>query len=104
MRNSQLVTVSLPREILEQVDAAAQKDRRSRSNFIRDALENSLTAAGRVAALDAVTAQGLAQYDAAHKKVRPRNPAEIVAEASTDGQRLLDAHREIAAGSGKATS
>jgi metal-responsive CopG/Arc/MetJ family transcriptional regulator len=54
MRNSQLVTVSLPREVLEQVDAAAQKERRSRSNFIRAALEQSLTGAERLRELQAI--------------------------------------------------
>jgi metal-responsive CopG/Arc/MetJ family transcriptional regulator len=104
MKNSALVTVSLPRAVLDQVDAAAQKERRTRSNFIRTALERSLTGADRLAALQEIAAAGLEEYAADHApRERPANPAQIVAEASTEGQRMLDAHRAIAAGNRRAT-
>jgi hypothetical protein len=67
----------------------------------RKLLERSLTAENRVAALQAISDAGLAEFAASATRERPRNPAEVIAAASVDGQRLLDAHRKIAAGNRK---
>ena len=101
MRNSQLVTVSLPPEVLEQIDAAAQRERRTRSNFIRTALERSLTGEGRMAALQAIADAGLADAANATQERAP-NPSQVVAESSADGHARLNALQKIAAGNRKA--
>lgn len=102
MRNSQLVTVSLPREVLEQVDAAAAKERRSRSNFIRAALENSLTGQQRLDAPQAIADVGLEEANVPRE--RAPNATEIIAASSTEGHARLRALGEIAAGNRKVTT
>jgi predicted transcriptional regulator len=96
--------LTLPAPLIEALDAEARAQDRPRSYVARKLLERSLTGPDRLAALEAVADAGLEDYAAGAARERSRNPAEIVAAASTDGQRMLDAHREIAAGSRKATT
>jgi predicted transcriptional regulator len=46
------ISISIPEAMLPQLDAAAQRERRSRSALIREALRHYLGAGGRVIPLD----------------------------------------------------
>jgi metal-responsive CopG/Arc/MetJ family transcriptional regulator len=98
MKNSALVTVTLPREILDQVDAAAQKERRTRSNFIRTALERSLTGKDRLAALQAIADTGLEDYAADGNRERRPNATAVIADSCVEGRHRLAALDSIAKG------
>jgi predicted transcriptional regulator len=99
MKNSALVTVSLPREVLEQVDAAARQSERSRSYTVRKLLENALTGQERLDALKQIAAAGLEEE--ANKPREPvPNASEVIGKASVEGHRMLAAQQAIAAGNG----
>jgi predicted transcriptional regulator len=98
-RTYQNVCLTLPGPLLKALDEEAQAQDRPRSYIARKLLERGLTAADRQAALQEIATAGLEQFEAENaKRERPRNPGEIIAAASADGQRMLDAHREIAKG------
>jgi predicted transcriptional regulator len=91
-----ITTVNLPEELTSRIDEVARDSERSRSFIIRKLLEHSLTAETRMAALDAVAEQGLAEY------AKPRKPApnasELIAESCGDGRARLDALQRIGGG------
>jgi predicted transcriptional regulator len=93
-----ITTVNLPEELTDRIDEVARASERSRSYTVRKLLESALTGADRQAALDAIAAQGLEDYAENGRRERAPNPSEVIAAASTAGQRMLDAHRKIAKG------
>lgn len=67
--SSKMISVSIPEEMLPQLDKAARQERRSRSELIREALRRYLSS-GRVIALEVATqdeaeaiARGRAQFE-----------------------------------------
>jgi predicted transcriptional regulator len=100
-----ITTVNLPEELTDRIDQVARDSERSRSFVIRRLLETALTAQERLDALNALSAQGLAEYADNAKCARGPNATEIIAASSTEGHARLRALGEIAAGSSrKATS
>jgi hypothetical protein len=86
-RTTQVVSISADPDVLRLIDKARGKV--SRSEFLIDG-------ATRLAQLQSIADQGLAQFNADASRARSRNPTEIIAEASTAGRALLRALEEIA--------
>jgi predicted transcriptional regulator len=95
-------TYNLPDELTDRIGQVARDSERSRSFVVRKLLEQSLTGADRLRALEAVAAEGLAEFAAEHARERGPNPGQIIAASSTEGHARLRAFDEIAAGNRKA--
>lgn len=95
MRN-RITTICLPEELHARVDAVARESERSRSYVVRKLLEQSLTGADRLTALQAIADQGLAEYDQSHSRERGPNPGEVIAASAEDGHARLRALNKIA--------
>jgi predicted transcriptional regulator len=93
-----ITSVALPSDLTDDIDQVADDFERSRSFVVRRLLEHSLTGAQRLAALKAVSDEGLREYAANARRERPRNPGEIIAASSAEGHARLRAHNEIAKG------
>jgi predicted transcriptional regulator len=96
-----ITTVNLPEELTDRIDQVARDSERSRSFVVRKLLEHSLTAADRLAALQAISDAGLEDYNAPRE--RAPNATEVIAESCADGRARLDALQKIAAGNRKGT-
>lgn len=99
-RTSQNVCLTLPSPLLKALDEEAQAQDRPRSYIVRKLLERSLTAADRVAALDAVAAEGQREFADAANAPRARSATEVIAspESCADGHGRLAALEKIARG------
>lgn len=90
-----ITSVALPDELTDRIDRVARDSERSRSFVVRKLLEQSLTGADRLAALEAISAEGLREYDANSKRERAPNASEIMAESSTEGHERLATMQRI---------
>ena len=93
-----ITSVALPDDLTDKIDQVARDSERSRSFVIRKMLENSLTGADRLTALQAVADAGLQKYAQSHSRERAPNPGEIVAASATDGHARIAALNKIARG------
>jgi uncharacterized protein (DUF1778 family) len=102
-RTTETISLTLRPQTLKALDAAAQQQRRSRSQFVDLVLQGapSVTGETRLRDLQAIAAAGLAEYADDATRERAPNATALIADASTEGQRMLDAHRAIAAGNRK---
>jgi predicted transcriptional regulator len=91
-----ITTVNLPEELTDRIDHVARASERSRSFVVRKLLEQSLTAADRLAALEAIADAGLEEANAPRERVS--NATEVISESCVEGRRRLDALGEIAKG------
>jgi predicted transcriptional regulator len=91
-------TYNLPSDLRDKIDQVARDSERSRSFVVRKLLERSLTGADRLAALEAIAADGLQAYADAASATRRPNATEIIAESCADGPGRLAALEKIAAG------
>jgi hypothetical protein len=98
-RTTETISLTLRPETLRAVDAAAQSQRRSRSQFVDLTLERAMTGTGRLEALESIAAEGLREYSDAATRERAPNATAILAEASVEGRARLDAMQKIAKGS-----
>lgn len=99
-RTSQNVCLTLPGPLLKALDQEAQAQDRPRSYVVRKLLERSLTGTERMAALDAVAAEGLREFSDAANAPRTPGGNEVIAspESCADGRGRLAALQKIAAG------
>ena len=98
-RTSQNVCLTLPGPLLKALDQEAQAQDRPRSYVVRKLLENALTGADRMAALNAVASEGLREFADSANAPRPLNATEVIAtEPCADGAGRLAALEKIAAG------
>jgi|ERR1700733_5531421 predicted transcriptional regulator len=95
-QSDSILHVRAPADLVRRIDDIAQSTDRSRNYVARKLLENSLTAADRVAALNEVAAANLEKYNADHARERGPNPGQVIADASTAGHEALRAHQKIA--------
>jgi predicted transcriptional regulator len=97
-----ITSVSLPDSLTDRIDEVARQSERSRSFVVRKLLEQSLTGADRLAALEQIAAAGL-EENAAERAARPRAPnaTETIAESCIEGHARLRALNKIAAGNRK---
>jgi hypothetical protein len=86
--------------LLKALDQEAQAQDRPRSYVVRKLLERSLTGTERMAALDAVAAEGLREFADSANAPRALNATEAIAspESCADGHGRLAALEKIAAG------
>jgi predicted transcriptional regulator len=94
-------TYNLPTDLTDKIDQVAIASERSRSFVVRKLLENALTAADRMAALNAVASEGLREFaDAANAPRALNATTEVIAspESCADGHGRLAALEKIAAG------
>src|ERR1700678_2640134 len=97
-QSDSILHVRAPADLVRRIDDIAQSTDRSRNYVARKLLENSLTAADRVAALNEVAAANLEKYNADHARERGPNASEVIGESSVEGHRRVDALQKIAAG------
>ncbi len=57
MRNRQILTVSLPRKMMQQVEATRKAEHRTRSELVREALRTYIALAQRFSEVEATPAQ-----------------------------------------------
>jgi predicted transcriptional regulator len=97
-----ITSVSLPDSLTERLDSVARQSDRSRSYVVRKLLEQSLTGADRLHALEQIAAQGLEENAAARTREKEPNATALISEASVEGHAAVRAHQTIAAGNRKA--
>lgn len=97
-RSTATVSLTLRPATVAAVDAAAQAERRSRSQFIDLMLERALaiTGADRLRDLEAIAATELEAANAPRQ--RSVNATSVISENSADGHRRLSALETIAKG------
>lgn len=93
-----ITSVSLPDSLTDRIDQVARQSERSRSFVVRKLLEQSLTGADRVAALEGIAAAGLDAYAENARREPAPNPGKVIADSSTEGHARLRAHQKIARG------
>ena len=76
-RTTETISLTLRPEILRAVDAAAQSERRSRSQFVDLTLERALTGTDRLRVLEQIAAQGLEEFAANATRDLGRNPGVV---------------------------
>jgi predicted transcriptional regulator len=92
-------SVALPSELTARIDSVARQSDRSRSYVVRKLLENALTGADRLRALEEIAAAGVEENAAKRAyRVRGPNPGQVIAESATDGHARLAAMGKIAKG------
>ena len=94
-------SVALPSDLTDRIDQVARQSERSRSYVVRKLLENALTGADRLHALEEIAATGLDEYAAPHAREPAPNPGQVIADTLTDGHARLRALNKIAAGNRK---
>jgi predicted transcriptional regulator len=97
-----VIHVRAPADLVRRLDDIARGTDRTRNYIARKLLENSLTGADRLRALEAVAAEGLDAYAAEHARPKAPNATEVIAASSTEGFARLRALNEIAAPNRKA--
>jgi predicted transcriptional regulator len=93
-----VIHVRAPADLVRRLDNIARDTDRTRNYIARKLLEQSLTGADRLRALEAVAAEGLDAYAAEHARERGPNASEIIAASCADGRARLDALDKIAKG------
>jgi hypothetical protein len=81
-RTYETISLTIRPETLRAVNAAAQSQKRSRSQFIDLTLERAMTGTGRLEALQSIADQGLADFAAEHAREKAPNASAVIAEAS----------------------
>src|ERR1700679_1312359 len=97
MTSMKITSVSLPIALTDQLDQVARQSDRSRSYVVRKLLENALTGADRLRALEEIAAAGV-EENAAERASRPRAPnaTQVISENSIAGHDAVRAHQKIA--------
>jgi predicted transcriptional regulator len=96
-----VIHVRASADLARRLDDFAGSIERTRNFVARKLLENALTAENRVAALQAISDAGRAEYAANATRADAPNATEIIAASSTEGHARLRALNEIARGGGK---
>jgi predicted transcriptional regulator len=93
-----ITSVALSNELTDRIDQVARDSERSRSYVVRKLLENSLTGADRLRALESIAATELEASNTPRE--RAPNASALIAESCPDGRARLEALKKIAAANG----
>jgi predicted transcriptional regulator len=93
-----VIHLRAPADLVRRIDDIAQATERTRNYVARKLLENSLTGADRLHALEEIAAAGSAEYAAAHARPRAPSATQVISENSIAGHEAVRAHQKIARG------